>query len=97
MQSYQLYFFYLNTYVYRYAKISSPKVMKGLFLASDIGMSDPFICHFLPIFRFKLLVEYEDTCVTERYFVNCLGTNQRYVGYFSKSLHPPGSKFGLLS
>ena len=29
--------------------------------------------------------------------VNGLGANQRYVGYFSKSLHPPGSKFCLLS
>ena len=26
-----------------------------------------------------------------------LGANQRYVGYFSKSLHPPGSKFCLLT
>ena len=26
-----------------------------------------------------------------------LGANQRYVGYFSKSLHPQGSKFCLLS
>ena len=30
-------------------------------------------------------------------FIYGLGANQRYVGYFSKSLHPPGSKFCLLS
>ena len=47
--------------------------MKGLVLASDIWMSDPFLLPFLPIFRFKLLVEYEDcTCATESYLIKLL-------------------------
>ena len=58
---------------FRYAKISGPKVMKGFVFVSDIWVSDPkmteieFFLHFFRII--KLLVAYEDTPVTERYFL----------------------------
>ena len=54
---------------------SGPKVTKGFVLASDIWLSDPklmFFAIFANFQIFKLLVEYEDTCATERYFVKFL-------------------------
>ena len=61
---------------FRYANISDPKVMKGLILASDILVTDPKMAKidvFLLFFRIiKLLVEYEDTSATERYFPTLL-------------------------
>ena len=61
---------------FRYAKISGPKVITGFVLAFDIWVSDQkmtkidvFFCLFSDI---KLLVEYEDTSATERYFLKLL-------------------------
>ena len=59
----------------RYAKISGPKVMKGFVMASDIWVSDPKIIK-IDVFAYfwiiKLLVKYEDTTATERYFLKLL-------------------------
>ena len=60
---------------FRYAKISGPKVMNGFVLMFYIWVSDPkltFSANFAGFFIFKLLVEYEDTSATERYFVKLL-------------------------
>ena len=62
---------------FRYAKISGPKVMKVFVLASEIWVSDPKMTKidgfFFAYFRIiKLLVEYEDTPATERYFLKLL-------------------------
>ena len=60
---------------FRYAKLSGPKVMNGFVLTFYIWLSDPTLT-FLPILPdfwiFTLLVEYEDTSATERYFVKLL-------------------------
>ena len=60
---------------FRYAKISGPKVMKGLVLAPDIWVSDQKITK-IDVFAYfriiKPLVEYEDTPATERYFLKLL-------------------------
>ena len=60
---------------FRYAKISGPKVMNGFILTFYILVSDPkltFFANFARFLKFKLLVEYEDTSVTERYFIKLL-------------------------
>ena len=58
-----------------YAKISALKLMKGFVLASDILVSDPKIAK-IDVFAYfqiiKLLVEYEDTPATERFFLQLL-------------------------
>ena len=59
----------------RYAKISGPKVMKGFVLTSDIWVSGPKINKndVFAYFRIiKLLVDYEDTPATDRYFLKLL-------------------------
>ena len=61
---------------FRYAKISGPKVINGFVMTFYIWVSDPKLTFLLPILPdfwiFKLLVEYEDTSATERYFVKVL-------------------------
>ena len=56
-------------------KYRGPKVMKGFVLASDIWVSDPKMTKidvFGLFWIIKLLVEYEDTPATERYFLKLL-------------------------
>ena len=58
--------------MFRYAKTSGPKVMKGLVLAFDVWVSDPkskFLANFAKFQIFILLVEYENTSATKRYFI----------------------------
>ena len=42
--------------------------MKGSILVSDIWVSDPKLMFFADIRIFKVMVKYEDTPATERYF-----------------------------
>ena len=61
--------------LFRYAKISGLKVMNGFVLTFYIWVSDPkltFFANFARFWIFKLLVAYEDTSATERYFVKLL-------------------------
>ena len=53
-------------------KKSGPKVKKDFVLAFDVWVSDlklKFLANFANFQIFKLLVEYEDTSVTQKYFV----------------------------
>ena len=51
------------------AKISGTKVIKGSILASDVWLSDQNLMFFADFWIFKLMVKYNDTPATERYFV----------------------------
>ena len=69
----QVIFSFIRTPIFfRYAKLSCPKVIKGSILASDVWMSDPNLMFFADFRIFKLMVKYEDTSATERYFVKLL-------------------------
>ena len=73
LQSLPVIFSFIRTSIFfRFAKIFSPKVIKGSILASDVWMSNPNLMFFADFWIFKLMEKYKDTPATERYFAKLL-------------------------